>query len=398
MGDGRYYTTYQFLDVLMALVVAALAVFSLVYSHYRKNKHNPLYICFAMGLIISVLRVFESVLPNLVLCAGLRRVQIVLLCALIVQTARIGKNPKTKPLIAVTAALGLLALWAPLIHNYRFHHIQYTLFAKLLITCAVLYTALSLKLNRTAFWCVHLPAAVTLIAVYTEAPIVDYAELLLLGGVTLYQHMRFKEAAYTLRAFNRVGDMGSSAIIVLDAAGRCVYKNHAAKSFASNASIDLEHLDAVFNSQEVQVVQRGGKTPIAVALKDGIRYYDHSVTPLKDRTGHILTFTDITDLMALLDTLETKKKQAEAAHAQLSGYAKVAYHVEKEKAINRLLEAVVGSREKQMVQLAQKIETAGAHIGEAAFERAIEAAMAESNALLASVRDTVTQYRAYYGG
>ena len=86
MGDGRYYTYYQFFDVLFSAIVVIYSVFSVVYCYYRKNRESDItniYISFICILVFAVLRVIESVIPNLAICLKLRNLQIAAIYALI---------------------------------------------------------------------------------------------------------------------------------------------------------------------------------------------------------------------------------------------------------------------------------------------------------------------------
>lgn len=111
--------------------------------------------------------------------------------------------------------------------------------------------------------------------------------------------------------------------------------------------------------------------------------------------GRVLTITNITELISLLNDLEEKKSESEKLNEELKNYTKVVYHLEKEKKINNLLEEIVLTRDSQMNYLIQLINDTKEVIDDTSFENSIEQSIEQSNAILNDVRDTVTKYREY---
>jgi len=75
MGDGRYYSMAQFLNIAVLLLLISLSVVSCVYSYYKNDKdsrNKMSLLIFIQILTISILRFIEEVIPSIIYAKKLR--------------------------------------------------------------------------------------------------------------------------------------------------------------------------------------------------------------------------------------------------------------------------------------------------------------------------------------
>jgi len=198
--------------------------------------------------------------------------------------------------------------------------------------------------------------------------------------------------------------MGLNYILVLDEYNRVIYTNQAIKNatfFKKTLKVNMTDFADLFKGDTIKKYNYKDKEYIEVSLDKGEIYFEFKVTELNENSqviGNIITFTDITELLNLLINLEDKKLQSEKVNEKLKNYSEVVYHLEKEKEVNKLLEEIVTSRDKQLTYLSQMVLDANLKIEDPLFEKYIDVAINKSNDILEEVRETVSKYREYYGG
>lgn len=139
MGDGRYYTYYQFMDITIVMILCVLSIVSMLFFYYRKNKDMDInYIFLPQGLNLSflILRTIESVSPNLGLASLLRQFGLFLLITAVYLS--IGEKDyieKWKRVIVVMTLIAAMvnSLLNNFIQNYAFHNMDYSVLYKLVI-------------------------------------------------------------------------------------------------------------------------------------------------------------------------------------------------------------------------------------------------------------------------
>ncbi|MBN2899907.1 MAG: PAS domain-containing protein, partial [Clostridia bacterium] len=426
MGDGRYYTYYQFFDVLVMTILAVLAIASMAYCHYRKNRTSDiLNIYTALGLIVTfaILRTIEAVIPAVDIALVLRNIEmgcLLMLYAILFfnrYVERWMKAGRTVFLCLVVLFFSGLQLF---IQRGDFHDVVYTDVYQvfLAVEMAALIIGAAIELHKQKAFVekrllilrhvllLIVPGLVYSLIVTAANPAVDYAEGMLLILMTAYIDVQFltgHESSFTLLAFNKTGDVGLNYIFVVDSTYKLVYRNNAAKNaafFKETECLYLSDVEAIFSGEAVRKSRYQQKDYIQF-IEDGEEYYfSYKMTPMVEKDhniGYIIAFTDVTDLMNLLNHLENKKLQSKSANEKLMNYSKVVYHIEKEKEINHLLEEVLSARESQLQHLSRLIAAAKDQLHDACFVRCIDEAIDQSNEILGDVRNTVTKYREYYG-
>jgi len=420
MGDGRYYTFYQFFDVLFITILLIGSLFSIVYIYYRKNERADLAnMFFPLGAIsvFGIIRLVEHVYPYPDLCLKLRNLSLILFLVILI-TSNLSKFRFDKWLyISMGVLLIILANMMLLVSAYNFHEMSYTYIYKILLLIVLIHaTVVSIRqilnyhlyLRRIPAIILYVvPIILYVFTVLSQSSLVDYFEIGILMLIILYINIRFiksDESSYTVMAFDKIGNMGSSYIFVIDENNRVIYRNNAAKNpqvFNGCKVLDIYDFSGLFKCDIHKKHKYNNKEYIELTIGEEKIYFSYSISDLiddKNLVGHIITFIDITELLNLLIDLEEKKAESKQVNDKLLNYSQVVYHLEKEKEINKLLEEIITSRDKQMDYLSHLVEKASNELNDEMFEHYIEIAINASNEILDDVRDTVSNYREYYGG
>lgn len=426
MGDGRYYTYYQFFDVFITMILAMLAVGGLAYCYYRKNSKSynlKFYIGICMIVFFAILRVIESVMPFLDLAESVRNIEVTLILILYLFVATIFNGWEISKIIyySILILIPILTLcFKPFVQYYDFHQIYYTHNFKILfaIETISLYVLAGLKLHGhhvskapLTLWkyclLVMCPATVYLGLLALNHRSIDYIEVGLMALLLSYIVLLFlanNESAYTLLAFDKMGDMGPNYIFVIDGLGQLVYKNKAVDNtnfFKNNHIIRPDKIAQMFDTDEVKSLHYHNNDYVELVIDQQKYYLSYKLTPLFEQgnmAGYIMTFTDITALLDLLMMLEDRHRQSTSIHHKLKKYSKVVYHTEKEREINQLLDEIIVMRDEQMEELYKMIQYAKNHLENESFEAHVNGAITKSNTILEEVRCMVTKYRKHYGG
>ena len=428
MGDGRYYTFYQFFDVLFSMFLAGYSIFSLINCYYKKNTEFNIkfsYLTFLFITLFSCLRVTEVVIPNLELSILLRNSQtaiiLFLLNILAVNLYKEAKKIKKIFIVCFSILLVLSSFLKIFTKDYIFHLLIYSLIYKIILSISVLFLFIKIlkiiknyrfKYNKKQIYYLYWITFIIILGVYCSAVIsqnsfVDYIEIILMLFMTNIINLIFSnnnESSYSILAFDNIGDMGFSYIFVIDLNGKIIYKNNAAKTskfFKMEEVISVKDISSIFNGEKTKKLKHHDKEYLMTKIDNTRYYFNYKIRALyKSNTelGSIVSFTDISELIKMLNILEDKKRQSKEINKKLNKYSKVVYSIEKEKEINKLLEKIVFSREEQMEELAKIINNAKDKIDDKLFEEYIDKAIYKSNQILEDVRETVSKNREYYGG
>ena len=421
MGDGRYYSFFQFFDVLFIMILVIFSLFSIVRIYYRRYDYaQNLHILFPLSAIMlfTLLRVVEYVYPDLAVCYNLRNFSLFLLLIILVTVNISNFKLNKKTLIFASLALILFLLGLNIyITEYSFHNILYSFSYKLIYMLVLLVSIFNsvkhfdFENEKMMFLPIVLlylaPSLFYLMSIIFDRTYIDYVEIVLMGLFILYINIRFMkhdESSYSVLAFDKIGNMGLNYILVLDEYNRVIYTNQAIKNatfFKKTLKVNMTDFADLFKGDTIKKYNYKDKEYIEVSLDKGKIYFEFKVTELNENSqviGHIITFTDITELLNLLINLEDKKLQSKKVNEKLKNYSEVVYHLEKEKEVNKLLEEIVTSRDKQLTYLSQMVLDANLKIEDPLFEKYIDVAINKSNDILEEVRETVSKYREYYGG
>jgi hypothetical protein len=441
MGDGRYYTYYQFYSIIILVVLGIFILGSMVIGYYRNKEKEIKYYAlttFTLTILNVVLRIIESVIPSIKVAFVLRCIQLTVLIVVIgilynrffVKMLKGNKylyvrlSCLTKIFTLVLVISVLISKGNSLIKEYQFFCVEYTVLYKGTIIIFLIIAIVEMIKITVGKKHIHnifkkrnsvviiMGLLITPLGLYTLFMIsqnnyldfVEYFIYLAIGlmiNLTIYSE---SELGVTAITFDKIGDMIHDFIFVTDINGKLIYKNESALKadfFTTKEVINLECLMDLYEGNVYPQKSYLGKVYMKVMNQHQEYCLIHKRKELRDGhkvIGHIITVTDITALIGLLSDLEEKKEKLEDVNQKLNRYAKEVYYLEKEKEINILLEEIIYSREKDMKALILMIEKIERNSDEHNFEQFVDEAIINSQKILNDVRKTVSENRQYFGG
>lgn len=438
MNLCRYYSYYQFFTVILIIFLAVFFAMSIIYSYYKNsNKKNIAirYFIFSIIAIFIIIKIVESVIINFEVASILRNIQASIFIFLIyllsyyifVREYKLIKVNEKAEKIILGVAFFLLAISLKnkcLLDDYAFNKVSYSnkyidlIYLNVVIDVFFIlkYACFSKQLNiiynnktSAVFISVLMipPLLIYILLASVNNVYIDFMEIVIYYIFCFFMYLGARvngDDGITLIAFNKIGDMCTDSIFVLDENGNIIYKNKAVKDsllFSDIEKIDNNEIKKLFNGELSVKSNHLGKDYLMLKKDKSKYYFTYKMAELKetDKTlGHIITITEISELMKLLFTLEEKKKKSKNINSQLTNHSKVVYHVEREKELNNLLDEIINSREEQMECLAQMINKIKEEKNEQSFEEDIDKAIIKSNKILSEVRATVSMYREHFGG
>ncbi len=446
MGDGRYYTYYQFFNIVLVTFLTMLAVASATYSYYRlsdKRSRRHAYTIFSLIVIFAVLHVAEGLIPHLIYAKVLRNMKGSLMIALmssyvmhsifiwqgLTHKIKVKRYNLLKKIVLRSYKVGvfLLIISGMLIKDYKFHNVNYSpIYKGIILVLLVTYVffnviVMTIQSRRYGFEVkgnkIHVnimilkfllisPLFFYIIALFKDNMSLDFIEILIGFSYTFLLNLElytYDEAGITLHAFDKMGDMSLDCIFVTDMSGKILYRNKSSRHsnfFKPVEVVEKQHIQTLFHDEIVIKSNHMGKEYIVLKHNAHKHYFAFKSVTLKEHSksiGYIITITEITLLINLLHELEERREVSKAVNQKLKNQALVVYRLEKEKEISALLEEIINSRETQMNVLSQMIDRTKLNIDLPTFESDIEEAIQKSNLILEDVRKTVSTYRAYYG-
>ena len=435
MGDGRYYTIYQFFSVSLLVMLAMIVITGMLIGYIRnKNSDNAraVFRLFFVLVVLMTLKVVELVIPGIsigfmIRCIIAMAIIIMFLEWFIYLNHHVFKIVQGKKSLFARAIFRIAAMMLILttlftngrliITRYDFLNTRFSgFYAALLIALSVLVSifitwilASKKQMNKLyknsvlALGLVMLllcPLVLYSVLVFYHADYVDFAEILIFTAFgVLFSIIMNKQVplGLTVLAFNRIGDIIQDYIFVTDMTGKVIYRNRQANQsayFVKDEKITIENINKLYTTEPIIKQNAEGNEYVKLKYKKETRYFSHKYEPLKEQgktIGQIITIVDITKLMNLLFSLEDQKKKSEEVHAKLKNYSKVVYHVEKEKKINALLEEIVSSRENEMQHLIAGIEELIENEGD--FKEQVDPVIRFNQKILEDVRKAVSTYR-----
>jgi|GEM_PF-859435 len=438
MTGNRYYTYFKFFSVLLMLFLAIFSTISIVYSYYRvENKKNNK-ITFIMLLIIIILstsKIIENVILDIKIAEFFRNIQAVFLIIFIflmsyyvfvkknrlIKIKNIGKQISS---IIFFLFCIYLVRYSILLELYRFENMFYSRFYSFLIfTNIILNIYFILKISNSSIQInknydnkriiliitvfMVIPLLIYIIAVITASYYVDFVEIAIWYTFYIFLNLSmylFDETGLYFGGFDKIGDMISEYIFVIDVKGDIIYNNKSVRDssfFIKRGKVDINNTTKIFDGDVSVKFDYLGKDYLLLKKDELKHYLTYKKSELRERgelLGYIITITEVTELIELLFELEDKKKKSKTTNSQLKNYSKIVYYIEKEKEINTLLQEIIDSREDQMKQLSEMIVEIKEKIDDPLFEKQIDVAISKSNEILHDIRNTVSTYRERFGG
>ncbi len=418
MGDGRYYTLYQFGSVLfLTLMVILVCVSGVVcaYQGFKPEGRKILGAHVVLG-IAGIMRFTEEVIVSQDIGFVMNLGE--LICLTLTQLLLLGQlnrlsrlNPLIYQGICILSGIFLpISLLAQdwLIQAYSFEGI---VFGKAYLTLAGIFgifsagAAISGKLGPWPLVLYTLPLAVHVLTalffpLYGDISLLVFYPTFLVGLNVFSADLK----AYRIgdQMFSNINDLIKDAVLVCDPENYIVYQNQNARN--------AEFIETAGNTIP------GGR-PEALLARDMTRTRQYNIqvfTPKKDRymdchskpiwqgtkqVGQMIIFSDISEHIRMLDRRAAQKKEFEAVNKKLHQYSNIVFDMEKEKEISLLLGDITGTQQVFMDEFRKRVTALSRDLdgGQDRFNQEVDAILFRAKSNLTHIRNIVAKYRSYYG-
>lgn len=379
MGDGRYYTAGQFTQTFIIMVILMWVTVDLVATIYRQittEKSKQLISIYALLYLSLILRFLEEVMLYSRLLNAIVYIR------------------QTSAVIVVL-----------LIGVFLFHLLVGSGVSNQQTFGNFLATREEIVLMGRVFLIMCL--GMLLVLVFLNAPWADYVYLAFNGFMAYLLHRMisfFAPYSISHSMFTKTKDMILDYVFIVDVKGNLIYQNNHSeldRYFFRLKKIKLEAIETMFN-QPVRRQKLNGKEYIkytdVVTVTD--TYFSYNLKPLVskgEKVGGILTFTDVSGLIQLIENLNREQADSELVNKELKQYAEIVYRLEKEREVHLLLDGIAQNQEISMLKLKDEMLNLQSFEGQGYKTHIREMIdMAKDN--LADVRRAVSTFRAYYGG
>ena len=438
MGDGRYYTPEQFFSILYLTLIIVYMIVNIMLNIYKgsgnkMNKHILIPKTFLF--VITVLCFIERVTVIEEKAFGIRMVMSILFILMNISFLHFNLHSilsifyiKSKlvwiKLSVYTMLMGLGFSFfdiTSLISTYSFTQLHYgkmytiLIFINLILFLWVTIDLLkakeieSVEFNKRIY--------ILFLAFLWVLPLGTYVWMLYfdLYNTLLIEYIMYLIFAICLNRiawlvtpyrisgslFGDVKNLMLDYIFITDLEGNVIYKNKAVLSadfFNHSNKVNILDLASLFN-QPIEIRNTYKKQIVKYSNEDPV-YFSSNKKELIDKgetSGLIITLTDITELILMLEELEEKQKEAQKANANLMHYKEIVYDIEKEKEINTLLNEIAKNQQRSMMALKSEMKhlaVSSDHI----FSEKLSELLLIAKLDLQNVREAVTAYMNYYGG
>ncbi|BES64965.1 hypothetical protein SANA_14040 [Gottschalkiaceae bacterium SANA] len=351
MGDGRYYTPEQFFSVLLFTSLIIVMVVSFMLCLFKVDRYKK-WILTTSGLL------------------GLS-----LLAAFIAEVA-----------YAQTRIDRMNALSKGALISY-------------FLISLVFYFRYFMKVrNDKAFAAMLIVLFLFPLGIYVIRPDLINAAYVIFVLDSIFLSHRFVKYRVSSSVFSDVKKLMLDYVFIIGINGEVIFKSDKVSNspfFKESTRVNSEKIESLFTNAAI-TRNAFGKQLIKLNGHD-IHYFQYHKKEIFDKgkiAGYILTFTDITELVAMLDELRSKQEETSKINKELTKQKEIVYGLEREKEINSLLDEIVGTQQKAMHDLKCKIEKL--NIEDDDFIEKTEALISNAKSDLKDVRDVVTAYMDYY--
>jgi hypothetical protein len=347
MGDGRYYSLSQFFSIIYLTLLIIFMTMTFMLYIYKGKKKSILVLYFVLEISIF-LRFVETIVVSINainLCKVLNNIFLgTFILFYIYLLLDIRKFIAKKILILLTVFLSLS--YVLLIFNFNYIIITYIL--------------LAINLNVLANY--------------------------------------FIPYRVTTSIFGDIKELILDYVFIVDDNRKIIYKNNSISNsdiFNKIDNIDIREIEKIFANS---VTIRKAYDKSFIKILDCDLYFQYSKKAIMNKSniaGYIITFTDITDLINMLDNLKLKQEQTNNINIQLALYKEIVYDKEKEREINILLEKIANNQQQSMQVLREEIIHLSENIDDD-FNANIQKTIEKAKKDLFDVRSAVTEYINYY--
>ncbi|MDA3845601.1 MAG: hypothetical protein PF505_03520 [Vallitaleaceae bacterium] len=435
MGDGRYYTAAQFLSVIYLTFIIIFMAIRLVQNLYRgsDSKINRAFFVMDLGLLLlGLLYFFESILVSQhtayisrLISSMLLVIMNFMMCFFVINHI-IGIHSRTRHWMIRLAFVGMTSLivltcFLPemLIASYTYSNVTYGatyivaqllgLFGLGLLTIIILKKKQLMRINLSKwiiifsmiiFWIVPLLMYnYVLIQIQSNSLLFEYILLSLFAAGLGVVSSILTPYHVSTSVFSDVRELMLDYVFITDEAGAIIYRNESVEKsefFYKLSNIDLDCITSLFKDEVI--LKETYKKQIIELLSDKMYYLSYTKKQIikgEQPAGYILTFSDISYMIDMLNELEQKEAETKHTNEELIAYKEIVYEVEKDKEINYLLTEVAANQQKSMERLKNDIKDL--ENIEEGFIEAVTQIIDYAKNDLQDVRQAVTTYRTYYG-
>jgi hypothetical protein len=348
MGDGRYYTSEQFFNIILFTTLIIFVVITFMFNLYKVDKYKKYITALGSLLLVSLVSAFISEVAYSI------------------------------PVIIASDYLKSIALLAYLIGN------TFLLFKN--------------KDDKNFIIPIYIILLLIPIVVIIKSKIEINITYILYVAIYIFISNRFAKYKVSSSVFTDVKKLMLDYVFIISMHGDVIFRND--KTINSDIFIESKIIDVVDISKmftyETTIRKAFSKQFIKVDA-DNILYFQYHKKQILDKgklAGYILTFVDITNLISMLDKLSENREQTKKTNLELDKYKDIVYDIEKEKEINNLLDDIANHQQKSMYILKKQLEELD--INDDCFLDDLDniSEIAKSN--LSDVRVAVTSYIKYY--
>ena len=416
MGDGRYYSLYQFFSVsflTLFLIFVSINAVGCVFQGFQKQGRLVFFAHLTLGLGAAS-RFCEAVWVVSHQAQAFKALELALVLVTLGLVSQLftPDRPLFSRLHALAAALsGLLILGSLFSPSWLLFHYDFS--------GPTLGTGF---LGALGIWGLHI-----LLIAKGRGRYPSTLPLLLFIGICLgsvgFSHrmadtslllfyplawFSLKQAAARLETY-RIGDQAFSdinnlirdAVIVSDANQRIIFKNqHAREAEYLRRDMDQVPEDDVtplFNG-EIRPVEKYQIPTLAWEDREQfLECHHHDIRQGDQVTARSLIISDVSDLIGMLDRQAEEKARLDAVNDRHLQYSRMVFDLEKEKEITTLLSRVTQKQEDFMDGFHRRVARLLPGLGSSRFPRDLDALIQDTHTNLSEVRDLVARYRRFYG-
>jgi len=344
MGDGRYYTSQQFLNIIFLTVMIIILLVVFMMYIYKLSLHKKVIIIMGSFLLVS------------------------LFCEFVAEVAYRELTIDSFSLLS-----------------------KFSLYLYIFLLVGFTWTT---KKEDTSKFKKGLLMVLVLIAI--ASLVWDMTSLTYIFGVSTYIVRSNEFLAYKVSSvlFSDVKKQMLDYVFIISNHGDVIFKNdNVGKSnlFKDLQTIDIQEIDKIF-MDKVMVRKAFSKEFIKLQLREPVylKYNQKEIIEKGKLAGYILTFVDLTELVIMIDHLSDKQKETARINNELIKYKETVYDKVKEQEINQLLDQVADNQQKSMLDLKEKIEKLD--MEDKDFISQIENLISTAKSNLKDVRQEVTKY------
>lgn len=351
MGDGRYYTFFQFSNVVIFTALIIFVLINFMLGLYKLEKHKKLALTLGVFLLSSLIFSFMKE---------------------IVYSMKFSNQLSLLSHISLIGHIGIVLIFYFFYVFYKKEKVRF-----FLIASAIFFLSIVL-------WIV------------AKIPIKVVYALLSLHLYILYNALpKYKISS---QLFSDVKNQLLDFVFITQVDGSIIFKSDKviqSSFFRKTQKINSDELSTLLTGT-IMIRHAFGKHFIKMVGDDSVffQYNKKDIYNKGRHVGIIWTFTDITTLINLLDELKEKQQEMKESNLRLMKYKEQVYEVEREKEIHALLEEIANNQQKSMMNL--KCEIVKLDIDNPEFSVKIDKLIKEAKFSLAEVRKAVSTYMSHY--